>query len=172
MKVYLAGGISGLSYEECVAWRQYAADHLSWYGIEALSPMRNKESLKDKGSVIFHDYPKEILSNQRAIMTRDRNDVINCDALLVNLLGSKTVSIGTMMELGLADLLRKPVIAVIEATGNPHDHPMVRESFGFRTESLDAGLATVVSVLCPIKGRTTTKKDGQEHPGPLQLVAA
>jgi nucleoside 2-deoxyribosyltransferase len=51
--------------------------------------------------------------------------------VLVNLLGAKTVSVGTVWELGVAYTLRKPVVLVMERD-NPHNHPMSRITAGGR----------------------------------------
>jgi len=46
MKVYLAGPITGLSYEKAVDWRRYAQIVLLEEGdIVAVSPMRSKDYL-------------------------------------------------------------------------------------------------------------------------------
>ena len=37
--VYLAGPITGLTYEECVGWRERAKEELAKAGITAYSPM-------------------------------------------------------------------------------------------------------------------------------------
>ena len=74
-------------------------------------------------------------------MTRDFNDVKRCDAILVNLLGAKSASLGTVMELGWAYALQKPVVVAIEPIGNPHDrHPMIEETIRFRAPDLDAAI--------------------------------
>ena len=68
--------------------------------------------------------------------TRDRFDATRCDLLFVNLLGAKETSIGTVMEIAWADLLRKPIVLAIEPEGNIHDHGMIKEAIGFRVPSL------------------------------------
>jgi nucleoside 2-deoxyribosyltransferase len=72
---------------------------------------------------------------------------MNCDIMLANLLGAKKVSIGTIGEFFWADAYRKPVIAVMEKEGNPHEHAMIRELTGFRVETLEEGLAVAGAVL-------------------------
>jgi nucleoside 2-deoxyribosyltransferase len=67
--------------------------------------------------------------------------------LLVNLLGALKVSIGTCMELGWADAARVPIIAVMEQSGNPHDHAMVNEVVGFRVEKVEHGLEIARAIL-------------------------
>lgn len=146
-RIYLAGPISGLSFRECTDWREQFAVLLSHRNIECFSPMRGKEFLRKK-EVIHHDYPEDVLSTQRAIMTRDFFDCTTCDIVVANFLGAKSVSIGTSMELAWAYQAHKPVICVMEAEGNPHDHPMIREAIGFRVGTIQAAADTAELVLC------------------------
>lgn len=150
--VYLAGGIAGLTASEMLDWRAEAKRRLSVRGIEALSPMRAKESLvsgDERVSTDFKGYEKRgAFFTSKGIMTRDRNDVLRADALLVNLLGLTKPSLGTIMELAWADILRKPAVVAIEATGNPHDgHPMIHEAMPFRVETLDEAIDAVAVIL-------------------------
>lgn len=152
--VYLAGPISGLSFNGAVDWRQEAIEELSDVGIRGLSPMRYKEYLKAEDLIIdSYEEGKDIhslapiLSSSRGITTRDRWDVSRCDVLLVNLLGAKTVSIGTVMEIAWADAYRKPTILVMEEQGNLHDHSMIRESIGYRVTSMEDAIEVTKALL-------------------------
>lgn len=148
--VYLAGPISGLTFDDAADWRVYAQSVLARAGIAGLSPLRGKEYLRTQG-VIKGDADwygdMGVFATQRGIMTRDRFDATRCDVLLVNFLGATRVSIGTVMEIAWADALRTPIVCVIEPTGNPHEHVMLNESIGFRVSTLDAGLAVVKTIL-------------------------
>lgn len=146
--VYLAGAIAGLSHSGATSWRDQARDALSATGITAFSPMRGKDFLKDMEVLSNHGYPHP-LSTNKAITTRDRCDCMGCDAILMNLLGATRVSIGTSIEIGWADAARVPIVLVMEKTGNPHDHCMVREMCGFQVETLEEGIATVKAILLP-----------------------
>lgn len=143
--VYLAGPISGLNYNSCNDWRQYAKSVLNNWGIAGVSPMRGKEYLSSEENI--SDEYGTVLSCQKGITTRDRFDVTHCDIMLVNLLGAKNVSIGTMVEYGWADAARRPIITVMEKEGNLHDHSMIRELTGFRVEKLDEGLSVARTIL-------------------------
>jgi nucleoside 2-deoxyribosyltransferase len=110
--------------------------------------MRAKEYLKAHPVIDGH-YPEHVLSSERAIMTRDHWDVKNCHLVVANLLGASRVSIGTCMELAWAFAYRKPVVAVLEPSGNLHDHPMVREAIGFRVTTLEDAAAVAEAVLLP-----------------------
>ena len=112
--------------------------------------MRAKEYLANLDRISGHgrDYSHlGVFATSRGVMTRDRWDCTRCDVLLVNLLGAKSVSVGTCMEIAWADLSRIPIVCAIEKDGNPHEHMMVNEAIGLRVESLDAALDTVKAML-------------------------
>lgn len=147
--VYLAGPISGLSYESCTDWRQQFAQLLMFEkDVRCLSPMRGKEYLAREERV-QHCYPEKVLSCERGIMTRDFFDAQRSDLVVAHLLGATAVSVGTVMEIAWAYQARTPVIAIMEPSGNPHDHPMVREAIGFRVETLRDAVHTARMVLWP-----------------------
>lgn len=152
--VYLAGPITGLSFQGCTDWREYAKKELAQAGIDGLSPMRAKDYL-NREVIIQDDYDARVdihplaavLSSSRGITTRDHWDCSRCDVILVNFLGAKAVSIGTVMEIAWGRAYNKPVVVAIEKEGNPHDHSMVRECIGFRVETLEAGLSVAKAIL-------------------------
>lgn len=148
-KVYLAGQISGLNYAGATEWRDDVIRQLAEAGIKGLSPMRAKNYLAgiddlDKNCVEYGAI--NVLSSPRGIMTRDRFDCTRCDVLLVNLLGADRVSIGTMMELAWADLVRTPIVCVMES-GNIHEHAMVSEAIGYRVHTLQEAVDIVKAIL-------------------------
>ncbi len=148
MKVYLAGPITRLDYKGAVEWRDYAIQKL--FPIRGMSPMRGKEYLSNvKEFTCDGDKYRalSVLSSDRGIMTRDRNDATTCDVLLVNFLGATRVSIGTVMEIAWADGRRIPIVCAMEKTGNVHDHGMVKEAIGFRVETLDEAIQITRSIL-------------------------
>lgn len=66
--------------------------------------------------------------SDKALVMRDRSDVHASDVILVNLLGSRIVSIGTMFELAWANLLHKLIVIVVDPENVHAKHPFVRES--------------------------------------------
>jgi hypothetical protein len=80
MKIYLCGGINGLSDEEVFGWRKIAANGLLY---DVLDPARR-------------DYRGKEFRHAEEIVTGDLEDVKNCDALLVNAIRP---SWGTAMEI-------------------------------------------------------------------------
>ena len=145
-KLYLAGPITGLTYGDSVGWREYVSDQLPDY-IVAVSPMRGKQYL-EKEKVIGLSYEGIPLSCRKGITCRDRYSVMACDMLFVNLLGATKVSIGTCMEIAWADMLRKPIVLVMEQEGNVHQHPIIQECVGFHVHTLDDGIKIADAVLC------------------------
>ena len=146
MRIYLAGPISGCSFDECVDWR----DHFKTLipkSIQCLSPMRGKDFLKAKG-IINDSYESDgPMATQRGIMTRDFFDCTRSDIVIANLLDTKIVSVGTCMEIAWAFMNKTPLIAIMEEEGNLHDHPMIREAVGFRVTTLEDAANVAVSVL-------------------------
>lgn len=150
-KVYLAGPITGLTFNGAQDWRTEARNTLAQYNIFGASPLRGKEYLRALVKPISgtgEEYAHlGCMSTPRGVMTRDRYDATTCDVLLVNLLGSTKVSIGTVMEIAMADVKRIPIVCVMEETGNPHEHMMIAEAIGFRVTTLDEALHVVVKIL-------------------------
>lgn len=144
--VYLAGPISGLSFDGANDWRLDFINKLASHGIRGLSPLRSKDYLKKEDN-LRDEYNEHVLSCSRGIYTRDRYDSLNCDILFVNLLGATKVSIGTMMEIAWADSKKTPIVLAIEKEGNIHDHAMIREATGFRVDSLMSGLNVIRAIL-------------------------
>lgn len=150
-RVYLAGPIAGVSGHDAIDWREEAVRIFSGYKIDSRDPMRAKKALATQPSISrsFHDYESlGTFFTSRGIMTRDFNDVKQSDILLVNLLGAKTPSLGTIMELAWAFALQKPCVVAIEKQGNPHDnHPMIHEAMSFRVETFDEAIKSVLVIL-------------------------
>lgn len=143
-RVYLAGPITGLTYDAADDWRIYAKEQL--LPAQGFDPLRGKEYLRAHG--VLEDQYLEVhpLSTAHGITSRDRNDVRTADVVLANFLGATRVSIGTMIEFGWADAFRVPVVAVMEPE-NVHRHAMAVEIAGWITESLDDGIGIARTVL-------------------------
>lgn len=160
--VYLAGPISGLTYDQGQDWREYAAANLP-QEIRAISPLRAKRAALNNVGVIQNSYENHPLTCTSGITHRDKFDCMRADAVLFNMAGAKTVSVGTCMEYGWASAARvNPIIVtVMEDEGNLHDHPMVRGVTGFRVRTLDEGLKVLEAILLP---------EGKGTPRPLPLL--
>lgn len=143
---YLAGPITGVSFKGATDWREDAKENLD-PSIAGMSPLRGKKYLSQEKS-IEHTYEDIALSSAKGITARDHNDCKRSDALLVNLLGSETVSIGTVMEVAWAGAYGVPIVLVMDKD-NIHQHAMLRETAGFIVESLEEGVHIVNALLIP-----------------------
>lgn len=153
--VYLSGPIAHLSYGEANAWREEAAAAFL-PDIIGINPLRGKEVLAGVGVLDGSHNAKMIAANgeqpfyrDHELLGRDHHDVINADALLVNLLGTTKVSIGTVAELAWAYDRHIKVGLIMEETGNPHDHPFIRAMCHFRTPTLAGGIHIINALLGP-----------------------
>jgi nucleoside 2-deoxyribosyltransferase len=146
--VYLAGPITGLSYEGCEGWKPEARKLIDQH-IALYSPLRGKDYLRPLKVVEDQHESLDILSGQRGITYRDFHDVSRADLLLVNMLGAKRVSIGTCIEIAWAFSMKKPVICVMEAEGNPNDHSMLRECCSLIVQDMAKACELVNKFLLP-----------------------
>ena len=153
---YLAGPITGCSYNGATDWRDQARDRLAEVGIQGMSPMRGKDYLLQE-TRIGDSYNDSVLSCQRGIMARDFNDCKRADVIIVNFLGADRASLGTAMELAWAYQSQTPVIVVMEPRGNIHDHAMIREAINFRVTTLEEAYA-VADTLLNVKPSYKLKK--------------
>lgn len=165
-KVYMAGPISGLTYDGAENWRDYVKKHLEtettpcltmvgdrfrMTAIQALSPLRNQEYLRQAGELTqeakeclqFNDP----LTLPMGLTNRDRFDATRCDVLFVNFQGASRPSLGTAMEIAWADLSRIPIVIVTDPDGNPNDHAMITSCATAIVHSLDEGIRVTKSIL-------------------------
>ncbi len=149
LSCYLAGAITGESYGGATDWREYVRSKLS-PGIVGLSPLRAKTYLEGEKAIgDCYDSQNGVetpLSTSRGIMTRDFFDCRNCDIVIANLLNTKIVSIGTVMEIAWAYALQKPLILVLD-DNNLHEHSMIREATGFRVSTIDEAINIANAIL-------------------------
>ncbi|RDJ35327.1 MAG: hypothetical protein DWQ19_10965 [Crenarchaeota archaeon] len=162
---YLAGPITGCSFDECVDWREYMIKKLP-SEIVGLSPMRGKTYLEDVEKIAdSYDHSagqgfgvikqtsvshlSHVMSCMRGITTRDFNDCRRSDVIVVNLLGAEKVSIGTVMEIAWAKAFNIPLVLIMEEKGNVHEHAMVNECTGFRVKTCDEAIDVATMLLLP-----------------------
>jgi len=153
--IYLAGPITGLSYEDArYTWRHEFAELLKTRGatIDCFSPMRQKDFLAGQqcaGDAKSLNGYGNALARPSGILTRDFNDVRSRDAIVACFLGAKRVSIGTVWEIGVAYSHKKPLVVVMEPSGNPHDHLFVTETAGYVVPTLAEAAHIISSILSP-----------------------
>lgn len=110
----------------------------------------------------YEEFP---LSTGTGITTRDRYDCMGSDLVIFNLLGAQRISIGTMIELGWADAARNPAILIMEKEGNPHDHPMVRNTTQFRVDNVKDAIALTEIILLGRRTNETARSRVAGGPG-------
>jgi len=152
-KVYLSGPISGLTYDQGNSWRDLVTQHLESEHIHCLNPMRSHEFLRHFGVIEDkHAQDNEALGflvSDEFIGVRDAWDTMKSDVCFVNLLGATRISIGTVLEIGMAHAARVPIVLVMEKSGNPHDHAMVRNYASLRYDRLAHAILATRALLAP-----------------------
>jgi hypothetical protein len=126
MKIYCARPITGLGYKEIELYYNNITNKLITLGYNVLHPMIGKSYLSSETQFKSDGYQNP-LSTDHAIVRRDNWMVKQCDILLLNLLESKKVSIGCMMELAWGYDYNKHIITLME-DNNIHKHSFVIES--------------------------------------------
>jgi len=121
MNVYLAGPITGLTFDEARRWRLSAAARLEEYGITALDPLRGKEELgrTDRPLGAWFDGGSDAV-------TRDLTDIASSHIVLMNFEDCEVASLGTMAELGWAFAISSFDIEIVVVRNTDlYDHVFV-----------------------------------------------
>jgi nucleoside 2-deoxyribosyltransferase len=140
MKIYLAGPISGLGYDEVVGKYKEKANVLRDMGYDILCPMTGKTYLRNELKLKAGGYGYPVSTNH-AIFERDRWMVSTADIILADLSNSgDRVSIGTMMELAWTAMLGKHTLIVLPEE-NIHRHAFVLEAGDIIFTTLDEAFA-------------------------------
>ena len=119
--MYLAGGISGLSYDEATAWRNEAFNTLTSSGFSVLDPMRDKDCLSKEEFLSFDYRDRDEKLSPFAIFGRDIEDLNEADIIFARLDTAK--SVGAPWEVGYSYAKRKKIILVVAE--ELESHPFV-----------------------------------------------
>jgi nucleoside 2-deoxyribosyltransferase len=146
MRIYLAGAIAGCSIGEANDWRDAAIARLALHGITGISPLRCEPPVNGRYGELSGD-PK--FGTARAIASKNLLDVDHCDVVLAYLPkppDGRRVSVGTVIEIGWAHAMGKPVILV---TDDPAlaGHPLVNFCSAWLLASLDEAIELLVGLL-------------------------
>ena len=134
--IYLAGPIAGCTQEEANEWREYVRSMLP-HGIVGISPLRC-EPLKE-GMVYTDDGATDKMwSDPRSINAKNWLDTESSDLVLAYLpkeMNDRRPSIGTIIEIGWAIGLRKPLIVV---TNDEYlaSHPLIQTNANWIFDNL------------------------------------
>lgn len=143
LTIYAAGPMTGLTWEEAREWR---AELASLLGREytVLSPLRGLK-LESKHEVLKSQYEHTWTQTAKAIVARDRWDVQRCDVMVACFLGARKASIGTCIEFGWADAMRKPIVTIMQ-DHNAHDHSMIREMSSYVVPTIEAAASVITEM--------------------------
>ena len=125
--IYLAGPISGNTYDESVKWRRYCIDNLKdKYNV--ISPIDVRHNSFGEDNLTFTS--AELNETAFDIFLKDIRYVEAADIILLYL---DKPSYGTGFELGYAFSLKKMIVTV--ASGKIAEHPFVKipSEFNFTT---------------------------------------
>lgn len=144
--IYLAGPILDCTKSEANDWRGEVLDALAPHGVKAISPLRCEPIIGERYSVGYDD-PK--FGTARAIGSKNMFDTANCDLVLAYLPKppeGRQQSWGTLIEIGWAHALRKPVMLV---SNDPavFAHPVVNYCGNWTLDTLDEAVETIIGLM-------------------------
>jgi len=114
--VYLAGGITGLTYDEAFVWRQKVTSKLEADGIKCYNPIQ-ADDIKS-----YNDGDDKFTSGDMICYLRDRFMVVKSDIILINYNTFKDqISVGTLVEKGWSDFDK----LIIIVSDEPITHPFI-----------------------------------------------
>lgn len=136
--VYLAGPIGGLSWDEAHGWREAAPKLIA--PCKVISPMRDMDGVSLRTSCFTTDGREQAVEMDRIpfhkLFQRDYMDAHTCDAMLINMIGSKTRSVGTICEIAWGYRRAIPMFMAMEPEGNPNDNPFIAPMIARRFPTL------------------------------------
>jgi len=112
--IYLAGGMTGLSYEEYTSWRRQVKKELFRIRSYTSCEYINKLFVIDPSEYFNFENPSH--NSEREVMEFDLYKVKNSNLIIVNF--NSPSSLGTMAELAIAYENRIPVIGLNKGAKN------------------------------------------------------
>jgi len=144
--VYLAGPIAGCTESEGNGWRN-DVNFMLPDNIIGISPLRC-EPLKE-GMVYTDDGATDPMwSDARAINAKNWLDTESADLVLAYLpkyMNDRRPSIGTIIEIGWAIGLRKPLI-VVSDDEYMMEHPLIQRNASWRLDNLDDAVEVIIGL--------------------------
>lgn len=131
LKIYLAGAMSGLSYNEMNEWRSAAKNLISEYADMKECPVQVVNPVE------FYNFENVLHKTEREIMTYDLTHVRSSDILLVNI-NKLNTSVGTCIEIYQAYIQGTPILAFGTQQEYEILHPWLKEMIHrYETRLLD-----------------------------------
>jgi nucleoside 2-deoxyribosyltransferase len=144
MIIYLAGAISGKSYNDVLESINERKKYLEKVGYDVLNPMTGKAYLRNEKEFVSKGYDNPTSTNH-AIVERDRWMVKRSDIILVDLMNATEKSIGSIMELAWAHDNGVHSIVVMPKDGH-HNHAFVLEAADIVFNSTEDALNYLVEL--------------------------
>lgn len=144
--VYLAGPIAGCTKEEGNEWRDWVQDRLP-HNIIGISPLRC-EPLVDGKRYTEQGAVDKMWSDARAISAKNWLDTESSDLVLAYLpkeMNDRRPSIGTIIEIGWAIGLRKPLI-VVSDDEQYMEHPLIQRNASWRLDNLEDAVEVITGL--------------------------
>jgi len=140
--VYLAGPIGGKTKMEANGWRDTIQHRLKLHNIQGVSPLRCEPIINGVYDTLG-DKEDKCFGTAQAIGSKNEFDVRSCDILLAYL---PTLSMGTLIEIGMGKALAKPVIVVAD---DPEFlfHPVIQHCSSWSLHDLEDALDVIIGVL-------------------------
>ena len=141
--IYLAGPIAGLNFTEANDWRTYCQKKFE-PGIVGISPLRC-EPLEPGKLYAEDDSVIKMWSDPRAISCKNWLDTESSDLVLAYLpkeMNDRRPSIGTIIEIGWAIGLRKPLI-VVSDDDYVMEHPLIEHNASWRFGEIDEAIEVI-----------------------------
>lgn len=145
MTIYLAGPITGLSYEEVVSRIERLQKELKKAGYDVIHPMIGKKCLQNETKFKPSGYTHPITSDH-SIVRRDHWMVINSDILFLDFTqGKSNVSIGSICELAWA-YHNNVYTVVVLPKDNVHNHAFVKEMSDVIFTNIDEAIEYLIKL--------------------------
>ena len=149
-QVYLGTVITDLTMEEARWSWQPDFEEMLHPHIHSFSPLRGYDHGEVYSGVITTKcYKDNPLTTDEGIVRQDYADVESADALVMMYLGAKARSIGMSGEVAWAWAMHKPIIIIMEESGNPNDHAFIRAQASHRVTSFSKAADILNRLLTP-----------------------
>jgi nucleoside 2-deoxyribosyltransferase len=141
--VYLAGPITGETFESANWWRTAATLPLEEHGWRVLSPLRGKAKfVPNTGTtVLSNDF-----DGDREAFSRDTFDIDRSDVGIWNFDGAKRVSIGSVAEIGYAYARAKHIVVCTGDDEIHSEHLFIRNMASIMVPTLDDALHWIMDL--------------------------
>ena len=142
--VYLAGPVTGHTVSNVNDWR-YELKSKFPKNIVGVSPLREQEA-ENPVYKIWTDEPK--FGSPMAISGKNWYDTLKCDVVLAYLpkqMNDQHPSYGTVIEIGWAIGVRKPIILVTDDP-NLSEHPLIKTNVNWIFDNFDDAVHTITGI--------------------------